>query len=375
MRVVVALALLSLVLSLAPISPPSLAAEPEPEDWDIPGGHFFTQSAGGSGKGFPVLDDDQARMASEFYRLGGEAQLGYPISSRYEAGGLIHQAFQRAILRWQPEENQAQLVSIFNEVSKAGRDAWLLSTYRIPRPANWAAEAKRTPEEIVQMHQKMLDADPEMKALYFSQEDPVAYYGLPMSEVADQGGSTVLRLERAVFQKWKNDAPWAAAGTVTVVLAGDIARAVGLIPQDATRPIAPQEALDGERWIDVNLTNQRATAFIGLQAVKAVAVATGVPGLETPKGEWHIYSRVADETMDSETIGIPRSAPLGYYLKGVLFTQYFAPNGVALHYNYWTPAWQFGTQAGSHGCVGMQYDDALFMWEFGAIGMRVSVHD
>lgn len=378
MRFVVALAFLSLILSLAPLTSPSVAAaaDPqEPQDWDIPGGHFFTQSGGGSGKGFPVLDDEQARMASEFYRLGGEAQLGYPISDRYEVDGLVHQAFQRAILRWQPEDDQVQFVSIFNEISKAGKDPWLLSTYRIPRPSNWAAEDKRTPEEIVKLHQRMLDADPEMKALYFAQDDPVPIYGLPMSEVTDQGGSTILRLERAVFQKWKKDAPWAPAGTVTTALAGDIAKAAGLIPADAARPLAPQEALDGEHWIDINLTTQTGTAFIGLQAVKTIAVATGVPGLETPKGQWHIYSRVANETMDSTTIGIPRDAPFGYYLKDVLFTQYFAPNGVALHYNYWTPSWQFGTQAGSHGCVGMQYDDALFMWEFGAIGMRVSVHD
>lgn len=97
--------------------------------------------------------------------------------------------------------------------------------------------------------------------------------------------------------------------------------------------------------------------------------------METPKGNWRIYSRVANETMDSRTIGIPREAPDGYYLKDVLFTQYFAPNGVALHYNYWTPASQFGQRAGSHGCVGLQYDDALFLWEFGEIGMRVYVYD
>ncbi len=375
MRFVLALAVVSLVFSLASFPSTPAAAAADPLDWDIPGGHFFTQTGGGSGKGFVVLDDEQARMSSEFYRLGGEAQLGYPISDRYEVGGLLHQAFQRAVLRWLPEANQAEIVTVFNDVTKSGKDAWLLTSYRVPRPTNWAAEAKRTPEEIVQLHQRMLDADKEMKAFYFAQEDPVALYGLPMSEVVDQGTNTILRLERAVFQKWKKDMPWAPSGSVTMVLAGDIAKAAGLVPADAARPMAPQDALGGERWFDVNLTTQTLTAFVGLQAMHVAVVSSGVPGMETPKGNWRIYSRVANETMDSATIGIPRDAPSGYYLKDVLFTQYFAPGGVALHYNYWTPASQFGQRAGSHGCVGMQYDDALAVWEFGAVGMRVTVHD
>ncbi len=375
MRFVVALAVLSLVLTPTSFLPTPAAAAVDPVDWDVPDGHFFTQTGGGSGKGFSVMDDGDARMSREFYRLGGEAQLGYPISDRYEAGGLIHQAFQRAVLRWLPETDRAEIVSVFNEVSKANKDAWLLTSYRIPRPSNWAAEAKRTPAETAQHHQKWLDADQEMKAYYFAQEDPVAAYGLPMSEVVDQGSNTILRLERAVFQKWKRDMPFAPAGSVTQVLAGDVAKAAGFVPAESLRPIAPQEALGGERWIDVNLTTQRATAFIGLQPAYVALVATGVPGYETPKGQWNILYRVANETMDSSTVGIPRDAPHGYFLKDVLFTQYFAPGGVALHYNYWTPSWQFGNQAGSHGCVGMQYEDALAIWEFGTVGMRVSVHD
>jgi len=36
---------------------------------------------------------------------------------------------------------------------------------------------------------------------------------------------------------------------------------------------------------------------------------------------------VENETMDSATLGVPRDAPGGYYLKDVLYTQYFTPQG------------------------------------------------
>jgi lipoprotein-anchoring transpeptidase ErfK/SrfK len=129
-----------------------------------------------------------------------------------------------------------------------------------------------------------------------------------------------------------------------------------------------------ERWIAINLTTQRATAFVGAEPVHVARVTTGVPGWETPAGDFRIYMRVENETMDSLTIGIPRDDPWGYYLENVYFTQYFV-GGVALHYNYWRPDSYFGNVPSSHGCVGMRYDDAKFFWDFATIGTRVVVHN
>ncbi len=128
-----------------------------------------------------------------------------------------------------------------------------------------------------------------------------------------------------------------------------------------------------ERWIAVNLTTQRATAFVGAEPVYVARVTTGVPGWETPTGDFRIYVRIEDETMDSLTIGIPRDDPWGYYLENVYFTQYFV-GGIALHYNYWRADSYFGNVPSSHGCVGMRYDDAKFFWDFATTGTRVVVH-
>ena len=102
-------------------------------------------------------------------------------------------------------------------------------------------------------------------------------------------------------------------------------------------------------------------------------VTTGTDGWETPVGDFRIYSRIENETMSSDFLGIARDASEGYYLEDVYFTQYFI-SSVALHYNYWRPLSYFGNVRSSHGCVGMGYADAQFFWDFAGIGTRVVVH-
>lgn len=131
---------------------------------------------------------------------------------------------------------------------------------------------------------------------------------------------------------------------------------------------------EDERWIAVNLTTQRATAFIGAQPVRVALVTTGMEGWETPTGDFRIHTRVENETMASTGAGIAIDSPEGYYVENVLFTQYFY-GAASLHYNYWRAYHYFGNIPSSHGCVGMGYSDALFFWEFADIGTRVVVYE
>ncbi|HUS83033.1 MAG TPA: L,D-transpeptidase [Dehalococcoidia bacterium] len=128
-----------------------------------------------------------------------------------------------------------------------------------------------------------------------------------------------------------------------------------------------------ERWIAVNVTTQRAYALIGGQVVHVALVTTGMPDFETEIGEYRIGYRKEVEIMDSDTIGIPRDDPLGYYLTDIYWTQYFYPT-VALHSNYWQPISVFGHTASSHGCVGMLEGDAKWFWDFAKYGTRVVVY-
>ena len=75
--------------------------------------------------------------------------------------------------------------------------------------------------------------------------------------------------------------------------------------------------------------------------------------------------------MNSDTIGIPRFGPGGYYLTGVLYTQYFTPDGASLHDNYWSS--NFGG-IGSHGCLGLSLSDSKWLWNWASIGVPVVVN-
>ncbi len=128
------------------------------------------------------------------------------------------------------------------------------------------------------------------------------------------------------------------------------------------------------RWIEVDRGAAIARAVDNGTVVHIAASTVGTPQFPTPLGRFQILRRVANETMDSATIGIPRNSPHGYYLTGVLYTQYFTNGGAALHYNYWSPAEEFGTGTGSHGCVGLELDDAAYFWNFASVGTPVVIN-
>lgn len=140
-----------------------------------------------------------------------------------------------------------------------------------------------------------------------------------------------------------------------------------------TSPLA--DAASAEKWVDVNVATQTATAMVGDRAIYAAPVSTGAPAFPSPLGSHRIErdGRIAVERMTATQAGYaPEQAR--YDVERVLFTQYYDRGGNALHLNYWRPAAVFGQTATSHGCVGMQLHDAQYFWLFGFPGMRVEIH-
>ncbi|MBV9547962.1 MAG: L,D-transpeptidase, partial [Chloroflexi bacterium] len=114
------------------------------------------------------------------------------------------------------------------------------------------------------------------------------------------------------------------------------------------------------------------TAFEGGAPVWSTLTLKGTVTKSTPLGYHRVLWRVANETMTSERVypPIPRDAPGGYYLTGVLWTQYFTSDGASIHYNYWSSNWGY---AGSHGCLGIGYNEAHFAWTWAGVGTPVYV--
>ncbi|MBI4319185.1 MAG: M1 family metallopeptidase [Chloroflexi bacterium] len=215
-------------------------------DYDIPNGHFFTQTngqpPGASSKGFGIVDDANAPLWSEFRRLGGVAALGYPVSRRFAWDGFVSQAVQKGILQWQPSQRSVLLVNIFDELSRRGLDGWLASFRQVPQSFDWRSDAGKPWADVVASHLAVLDSNPGIKAQFNSVPNPVNVYGLPMA-YADMGNNYTLRAQRVVIQQWKQETPWAQAGQVTVANGGDIGKEAGLIPAEALVVMDPREAI------------------------------------------------------------------------------------------------------------------------------------
>jgi N-acetylmuramoyl-L-alanine amidase len=221
---------------------PRGTAEAKPLDWAVPAGHFYSQTAG-EGLGFVVSDADGIPFRTELQRRGGPNALGYPISHRFEWKGTTVQAFQKVVLQWLPAENRVAFVNVFDDLSRAGRDGWLKAARSTPGQAWLDGEEKLDWDAVVKGRLAFLDANPAIKARYFSVPDPTTVFGLPSSRVEDMGNHYAVRLQRAVIQLWKVDVPWARAGQTTVANGGDIAKEAGLFPGEPLRPGTPDGTL------------------------------------------------------------------------------------------------------------------------------------
>ncbi len=131
-------------------------------------------------------------------------------------------------------------------------------------------------------------------------------------------------------------------------------------PTDAPAIVANPTGSSSERWIDVDLSNQRLVAYEGDTPVYWVTVSTGLPGTPTVTGQYRIYVKYPAQTM----IGP------GYYLPVVPYVMYFY-EGYGIHGTYWHH--NFGHPM-SHGCVNAPTPDAQWLYNWADVGTLVNVH-
>jgi hypothetical protein len=167
----------------------------------------------------------------------------------------------------------------------------------------------------------------------------------------------------------------------------------GVLPPAAPPPPEAMQDAQGT-WIDVNLTLEVVTAYQDGQPVESMLASPGRPGYETDTGLFSVRTKLVRQNM---------SGP-GYFVPNVPTVQYFY-GGEALHGRYWTLPAELGpTSAGvdddgsiqsvddpsladggsnvgvafgvpsSHGCVGLQVDDAAWLYSITGVGTPVDVH-
>ena len=133
-------------------------------------------------------------------------------------------------------------------------------------------------------------------------------------------------------------------------------------PTSEYSPPDPEEIIsgNGERWIDVDLTNQMVYAYEGDVIVNSFIVSTGTWLTPTVTGKHKIYVKVRVQDMRGP----------GYHLKDVPYVMFFSGD-YGLHGTYWHN--NFGTPM-SRGCVNLTIDDAAWLFNWASVGTVVNVH-
>jgi hypothetical protein len=133
------------------------------------------------------------------------------------------------------------------------------------------------------------------------------------------------------------------------------------IPPEELAPLSPGAP---DKHIEVDLTEQRLTAYEGEAVVLSARVSTGAMfgdsaeasgDFRTPAGTFRVWRKRASRHMQGGTSGAD-----GYDLPGVPWVSYFT-GGIALHGTYWHN--DYGRPR-SHGCVNLTPEDAhwLYRW-------------
>lgn len=235
--------LLALIMALPMVLAVSSASAAQGDlDYDIPNGHFYTQANGSplgtAPTGYSVTNDNGVPFWDAFQQYGGPYVLGYPVTGRFMYDGFVTQAMQKVVFQWRPEVGQVWFLNTFDALHDKGKDDWLLVYRQTPKPFDTSPDTGLSWEQVVKRHQAFLDQNDAIKKVYFADPSPIEHFGLPVA-YADEGNSFVIRAQRATFQFWKEDVPWAKKGDVSVANGGDLAKEASLWPADAIVPQQP----------------------------------------------------------------------------------------------------------------------------------------
>jgi LysM repeat protein len=249
-------------------------------------------------------------------------------------------------------------------------------TGQTPTPAPAPAGAKATPTLVTApapapSEPKVVPAAGTGEAVKY-----VVKSGDQLYSIAAKYNTTV---DAIVARNNLKDANAIRAGQTLEILAGDkiskpsSSGAPTPTPQPMNQPVtkpgsdkAPP-AIDAGRsgkWIDVNISTQKLTAYEGNTPVFSTLVSTGVSWHPTVVGTYKIYAKyLADDMSGGEGAEY-------YYLPAVPYTMYFY-GGYAIHGTYWHH--NFGHPM-SHGCVNLPTDAAKWVFNWAPMGTTVVTH-
>ena len=129
------------------------------------------------------------------------------------------------------------------------------------------------------------------------------------------------------------------------------------------------QAAEGEKWVDINLTDASVTAYVGGKVAGGpFYMVPGAPDTPTVTGTFHVYLKYDVQTMRGENADGSK-----YETEGVPWVTYFT-GSYAMHGAPWRSSFGWSGYGGSHGCVNMPVDAAKFIYDWTDMGDTVVVH-
>jgi hypothetical protein len=132
-------------------------------------------------------------------------------------------------------------------------------------------------------------------------------------------------------------------------------------PVEHFKFIYPTAYSEGQKWIDINLTEQRLTAYEGRTVITQTLISTGLPSHPTPTGVFTVMGKVESRHMFGPDFDLP----------AVPWVLYFNLRGYAIHGTYWHN--DFG-RVHSHGCVNAPTAAAAWLYGWAGVGTPVAIH-
>ena len=125
-----------------------------------------------------------------------------------------------------------------------------------------------------------------------------------------------------------------------------------IVPAQEMTTLSPDVT---NKRILIELGKQWLTCFEGQDAVFDTRIASGMPGMLTPRGEHRVLRKMPTTRMTG-------GAGTGFYdLPGIGFVTYFTAKGVAVHGTYWHN--DYGRRR-SHGCVNVPTAAAQWVYRW-----------
>jgi hypothetical protein len=318
------------------------------------------------------------------WRSWGVESLGYPVTPEIKEDGRIVQYFEYARMEYWPEDPNGKYV----QFGAIGRELKPPTFFRTALPGGEADETSRnlaleirawlplTGEAAEQPNSETWQYIPETQhslqgdfKAYWESVGGVSYLGYPITEEYEKKGVTYQIFEYGKLartdERGVREAPSGAALAQRYRLPMDPSPKGELPDYSEDLFVPPPPPPNGERVINIDLTNQYMVAVQGNVVVMETYVSTGRPGFDTPPGTYYVNNKLPSQTMGGVLGGE------SYHVPDVPWVMYFTDRGHAIHGAYWHN--NFGAVM-SHGCVNLPLGVAEWLYGWAAPGTKVVIY-